>query len=62
MLGLADCGRWFERNAEVDRGTVGDTTLDTTGVVCLRCEALLRRVLGAQLGLYFGGNEGVIVD
>lgn len=62
MLGLADCGRWFECNAEVDGGTVGDTTLDTTGVVGLRCEALLRRALGAKLGLDFGGNKGVIVD
>lgn len=62
MLGLSDCGRWFERNAEVDGGTVGDTALDTTGVVGLRCEALLCRVLGAELGLDLGRNEGIVVD
>lgn len=39
-LSLADGGSGLESNAEVDIGSVGDTTLDTTGVVGL----------GGQLG------------
>lgn len=51
VLGLADSRRGLEGDAEVDRGTVGDTTLDTTGVVGLGGEALVIR-----------DDEGVVVD
>lgn len=51
VLGLADSRRGLEGDAEVDRGTVGDTTLHTTGVIGLRGETLI-----------IGDNEGVVVD
>lgn len=53
-LSLADSRRRLERNAEVDRRPVGDTSLDTAGVVCLGGEAL-----DAVCG---GNGEGVVVD
>lgn len=54
-LGLADGGRGLESDAEVNGSAVGDTTLDTTGVVSLSGEAL-STVGGGD------GSEGVIVD
>ena len=54
-LSLADGSSGLESNAEVDVGTVGDTTLDTAGVVGL----------GGQVGGAGGSlrhDEGVVVD
>lgn len=62
VLGLADGGRGLEGNAEVDVGAVGDTALDTTGVVGLGGEALLGGGVGAELGRDIGDDEGVVVD
>lgn len=53
-LGLANGSRWLESDAEVDRCTVGDTTLDTAGVVRLGREAL-----AAVCGRH---GEGVVVN
>lgn len=54
-LSLTDSRRGLECDAEVDGGTVGDTTLDTAGVVGLGGETL--RTIGGG-----GGDEGVVVD
>lgn len=51
VLGLPDCRGRLEGDAEVDRGTVGNTTLDTARVVGLGGETPVGR-----------DNEGVIVD
>jgi len=53
-LGLADSGRRLEGDTEVDRGAVGDTALDTAGVIGLGGEALA----------FAGGrdDEGVVVN
>lgn len=55
ILSLANSRRGLEGNAEVDGSTVGDTTLDTAGVVGLG---------GQALGAVGGGDadEGVVVD
>lgn len=53
-LGLANGSRRLEGDAEVDRCPVGNTTLDTAGVICLGSEAL-----AAVCG---GDGEGVVVD
>ena len=61
-LGLTDSRRRLEGNAEVNMSAVGDTALDTTGVVGAGGETLLGGGLGSQARLHFGGSEGVIVD
>lgn len=61
-LGLADSRGRLEGNAEVNVSSVGDTTLDTTGVVAAGCETLLGGGLGSQARLHFRGSEGVVVD
>lgn len=62
VLGLADGGRGLERDPEVDVGAVGDTTLDTAGVVGFGGEPLLGGGVGTELGCHVGDNEGVVVD
>lgn len=55
-LCLADRSSGLERDAEVDRRAVGDTTLDTTRVVGLGSEA-------GRAGLFaLKDDEGVVVD
>lgn len=61
-LGLADSRRRLEGNAEVNIRAVGNTALDTTGVVGAGGETLLGGGLGSQVRLHFRGGEGVIVD
>lgn len=51
VLGLTDGRGGLEGDAEVDGGTVGDTTLDAAGVVGLGSEALIG-----------GDDEGVVVN
>lgn len=67
-LRLADGSSGLEANSEVDVGTVGDTTLNTTRVVGLCGKTRARdtssgstRSSGRALGSR-GDNEGVVVD
>lgn len=62
FLRLPDRRRRLERNAEVDRRPVRDTTLDTAGVVGASCQALLGAARGARAGLDLRHDEGVVVD
>lgn len=55
VLSLADGSSRLESNAEVNVGAVGDTTLNTTGVVGLGGETLGTILIG-------GHDEGVVVD
>ena len=61
-LGLADGRGGLEGDAEVDGCAVGNTTLDTAGVVAAGCQALLGGGVAADAGLHLGGHEGVVVD
>lgn len=62
FLRLPDSRRRLERDAEVDRCAVRNTTLNTAGVVGAGCQALLGSGSSAGAGLNLRGDEGVVMD
>jgi len=62
FLRLPDSRGRLERDAEVDRCAVRNTTLDTAGVVGAGCQALLGSGGSAGAGLNLRGDEGVVVN